>query len=115
MNNEYIDRSLAVYEEWEDKGIGIDFLKRQTRYAIEEATAKNLLMQAKLRESLKDVEPNDMEAIQAMKALGKLQRNWDELNKLYEEVTWREPLPWDEDYEAMENLITLVQKVRVIK
>jgi len=40
MKTEYIDRSLAVYEEWENKGIGIEFLKRQTRFAIEEATAK---------------------------------------------------------------------------
>ena len=43
-------------EEWKKTGDEIFALKRQTRFAIEEATAKNLLMQAKLRESLKDVE-----------------------------------------------------------
>ena len=112
MKNEYIDRSLTSVGEWKTSGDEVFALKRQTRFAIEEATAKNLLIQAKLRESLKDVEPNDMEALQAMKALGKLQRNWDELNELYEQVTWRTPMRWDEDYEAMENLIALVQKVR---
>lgn len=112
MKNEYIDRSLTSLEEWKASGDEIFALKRQTRFAIEEATAKNLLIQAKLRESLKDVEPNDMEALQAMKALGKLQRNWYELNELYEQVTWRTPMRWDENYEAMENLIALVQKVR---
>ena len=101
-----------VIEEFEDEEVRIEALKIQTRMAIEEATAKNLLMQAKLRESLKDVEPNDMEAIQAMKALCDLQRNWDELNELYEEVTWRPPIRWDEHYEAMQTLIKMVQKVR---
>ena len=112
MKNEYIDRSLAVYEEWEDKGIGIDFLKRQTRFAIEEATAKNLLTQAKLRQSLMNEEPDSIEYSEISKTLSKLRINWGELNQLYRETSWRPPLPWDEDYEAMENLITLVQKVR---
>ena len=115
MSNDYIDRSLTSVEEWKKSGDEIFALKRQTRFAIEEATAKNLLMQAKLRESLKDVEPNDMEAIQAMKALCDLQRNWDELNELYEEVTWRPPMRWDEDYEAMEQLIEIVQRIKGIK
>ena len=112
MKNEYIDRSITSVKEWKASGDEIFALKRQTRYAIEEATAKNLLIQANLRESLKDVKQNDMQAIQAMKALGELQRNWDELNELYEEVTWRTPMRWDEDYEAMERLVVLVQKVR---
>ena len=77
MSNDYINRSITSVEEWKKSGYEIFALKRQTRFAIEEATAKNLFMQAKLRESLKDVEPNDMEAIQAMKALCDLQRNWD--------------------------------------
>ena len=115
MHNEYTDRSLTSVEQWKASGDEVFALKRQTRYAIEEATAKNLLIQAKLRESLKDIEPNDMEAIQAMKALGELQRNWDELNELYEEASWRPPSPWDEDYELMRLLIVLVQKVRGIK
>lgn len=110
-----MDRSITSVEEWKKSGDEIFALKRQTRFAIEEATANNLLMQAKLRESLKDVEPSAIEAIQAMKALRDLQRNWDELNELYEEVTWRPPMPWDEDYEAMDTLIALVQKVRGIK
>ena len=112
MKTDYIDRSMMVIEEFEDEAVRIEALKIQTRMAIEEATAKNLFMQAKLRESLKDVEPNDMEAIQAMKALCDLQRNWDQLNNLYEEVTWRPPMPWDEDYEAMEQLMAIVQQVR---
>ncbi len=112
MSNDYIDRSITSVEEWRKSGDEIFALKRQTRFAIEEATAKNLLMQAKLRESLKDVGPNDMEAIKAMKALCNLQRNWDELNELYEEVTWRPPMRWDEDYESMEQLIAIVQKIK---
>lgn len=110
-----MDRSITSVEEWKKTGDEIFALKRQTRFAIEEATAKNLLMQAKLRETLKDVEPNDMEAIQAMKALCDLQRNWDELNALYEEVTWKSPMRWDKDYEAMEHLIAIVQKIKGIK
>ena len=112
MKNEYIDRSLAVYEEWKDKGMGIDFLKRQTRYAIEEATAKNLISQAKLQQALENEEQGSIEYKKIDRTLAKLQTNWGELNYLYNEVSWREPLPWDEDYEAMENLIALVQKVR---
>ena len=115
MSNDYIDRSLTSVEEWKKSGDEIFALKRQTRFAIEEATAKNLLIQAKLRESLKDVEPNDMEAIQAMNALCDLQRNWGELNELYEEVTWRPPMRWDEHYEAVEQLIAIVQKIKGIK
>ena len=112
MCNDFIDRSITSVEEWKKSGDEIFALKRQTRFAIEEATARNLLMQAKLRESLKVVEPNDIKTIQVMKALCDLQGNWDELNELYEEVTWRLPMRWDEDYEAMENLIALVQKIK---
>ena len=112
MKTEYIDRSLSSVEQWKTSGDEVFALKRQTRFAIEEATARNLLIQAKLRESLKDVEPNDIKAIQAMKALGELQRNWDELNGLYEEASWKPPSPWDDDYELMRQLIALGQTVR---
>ena len=53
-----------------------------------------------------------MEAIQAKKALRHLQSNWEELNELYEEVTWRPPLPWDDGYELMRQLLLLVEKVK---
>ncbi len=112
MSNAYIDRSVTSVEEWKKSGDEIFALKRQTIFAIEEATAKNLLKQARLRESLKDLKPNDMETIQAKKALRHLQRNWDELNELYEEVTWRPPLPWDDGYELMRQLLLLVEKVK---
>ena len=69
MCNDFIDRSITSVEEWKKSGDEIFALKRQTRFAIEEATARNLLMQAKLRESLKVVEPNDIKTIQVMKAL----------------------------------------------
>lgn len=111
-SNEYIDRSLTSVEEWKKTGDEIFALKRQTIFGIQEATAKNLLKQARLRASLKDLESNGMEAIQAKKALRHLQRNWEELNELYEEVTWRPPLPWDDGYELMRQLLLLVEKVK---
>ena len=96
MKNAYIDRSLTTVEEWKANGDELFALERQTRYAIEEATAKNLLIQAKLRESLKEIEPQDAEAIEIEKAIDALKKNWQELNKLYEQISWRPPQPWEE-------------------
>ena len=96
MKNAYVDRSLTTVEEWKACGYGLFALERQTRYAIEEATAKNLLIQAKLRESLKEIEPQSTEAIQIEKAIEALKKSWQELNKLYEVIFWRPPLPWEE-------------------
>ena len=96
MSNAYIDRSVTSVEEWKKSGDEIFALKRQTKFAIEEATAKNLLMQAKFRELLKDVDPKDAEAIEIEKAIDALKKNWQELNKLYEEISWRPPQPWEE-------------------
>ena len=53
MNNEYIDRSRTVLKELRDEEMVIDVLKAQTRRAIEEATAKNLLTEARLNKRLR--------------------------------------------------------------
>ena len=48
MRNEYINRSRVSVDEFEDEKLRIGTLKAQTGWAIDEATAKNLLAQAKL-------------------------------------------------------------------
>ena len=114
MKNDYIDRSSVALDEFVDEDLRINVIRRQTGKAIDEATAKNLLSQAKLNNALTKVVPGSPECLDILKTLSDLYRNWEELNNLREEVYWN-PQPWDEKYEAMENLIDLVQKVRGIK
>ena len=52
MSNEYTDRSRVVYDELENEEMHLGVLKAQTGWAIDEATAKNLLSQAKLKKAL---------------------------------------------------------------
>ena len=113
MSYEYIDRSSVALDEFEDEDLRISMLKRQTGKAIDEATAKLLLTQAKLNKALTKLVPGSPECLNILRTLTDLYKNWEELNNLKEEVFWN-PQPWDEKYEAMENLITLVQKVRGI-
>ena len=114
MSYEYIDRSSVALDEFEDEDLRISMLKRQTGKAIDEATAKLLLTQAKLNKALTKLVPGSPECLNILRTLTDLYKNWEELNNLKEEVYWN-PQPWDEKYEAMEHLIALVQKVRVIK
>ena len=114
MNYDYVDRSEVVLDEFEDEDLRIYIIKRQTGKAIDEATAKNLLTQAKLNNALTKVVPGSPECLDILRTLTDLHKNWEELNNLREEVYWN-PQPWDEKYEAMEHLIALVQKVRGIK
>ena len=114
MNYDYVDRSEVVLDEFEDEDLRINIIKRQTGKAIDEATAKNLLTQAKLNNALTKVVPGSPECLDILRTLTKLYRNWEELNDLKRDVFWN-PQPWDEEYEAMEHLIALVQKVRGIK
>ena len=114
MKTDYIDRSSVPLDEFVDEDLRIRVLKGQTGKAIDEVTAKNLLTQAKLNNALTKVVPGSPECLDILMALSDLYKNWEELNNLKEEVFWN-PQPWDEKYEAMENLITLVQKVRGIK
>ena len=48
MSYKYIDRSSVALDEFEDEDLRISMLKRQTGKAIDEATAKLLLMAVKL-------------------------------------------------------------------
>ena len=114
MKNDYIDRSSVALDEFVDEDLRINVIRRQTGKAIDEATAKNLLTQAKLNNALTKVVPGSPECLDILRTLTDLYKNWEELNNLKEEVYWN-PQPWDEKYEAMENLIALVQKVRGIK
>ena len=114
MKNDYIDRSSVALDEFVDEDLRINVIRRQTGKAIDEATAKNLLTQAKLNNALSKVVPGSPECLDILRTLTDLYKNWEELNNLKEEV-FRNPQPWDEKYEAMEHLIALVQKVRVIK
>ena len=114
MNYEYTDRSSVALDEFVDEDLSISMLKRQTGKAIDEATAKLLLTQAKLNNALTKLVPGSQECLNILRTLTDLYKNWEELNNLKEEVYWN-PQPWDEKYEAMEHLIALVQKVRVIK
>ena len=114
MKNDYIDRSSVALDEFEDEDLRIRVLKGQIGKAIDEATAKNLLTQVKLNNALTKVVPGSPECHDILRTLTDLYKNWEELNNLKEEVFWN-PQPWDEKYEAMENLIALVQRVRGIK
>ena len=111
MRNEYINRSRVSVDEFEDEELRIGTLKAQTGWAIDEATAKNLLSQAKLNNALTKVVPGSPECLDILRTMTKLYRNWEELNDLKRDVFWN-PQPWDEEYEAMEHLIAFVQKVR---
>ena len=114
MKTDYIDRSRVVFNELEDEDLRLVVLKAQTKWAIDEATAKNLLSQAKLKKALVNAELDSIEYKKIDKALNELRINWEELNNLKRDSSWN-PQPWDEDYEAMLHLIALVQKVRGIK
>ena len=98
MKTEYIDRSMMVIEEFEDEEVRIEALKIQTRMAIEEATAKNLVSQTKLRKALENAEPDSADHKSIDETLAELRTNWEELNQLYRETSWMEALLWDEDY-----------------
>ena len=98
MKIDYIDRSMMVIEEFEDEEIRIEALKIQTRRAIDEATAKNLVSQTKLRKALENAEPDSFEYKKIDETLAELRTNWEELNQLYRETSWMEALLWDEDY-----------------
>tara|TARA_Y100000996_G_scaffold153580_1_gene118237 strand:+ start:518 stop:814 length:297 start_codon:yes stop_codon:yes gene_type:complete len=98
MKTNYIDRSMMAIEEFEDEEVRIEALKIQTRMAIEEATAKNLVSQTKLRKALENAEPDSAEYKNIDETLAELRTNWEELNHLYRETSWMEALLWDEDY-----------------
>ena len=114
MKNFYLNWSKAVNDESDDEEMRIGTLKAQTGWAIDEATAKNLLSQARLKKALENEEPDSVEYKKIDKALKELRVNWGELNYLKKTTFWN-PQPWDGDWEAMELLIALVQKVRGIK
>ena len=111
MKNDYIDRSSVALDEFVDEDLRINVIRRQTGKAIDEATAKNLLSQAKLNNALTKVVPGSPECLDILRTMTDLYKNWEELNDLKRDVFWN-PQPWDEKYEAMEHLIALVQKVR---
>ena len=113
MSYEYTDRSRVDYDEL-DEDLRIRVLKGQTGRAIDEATAKNLVSEAKLKKALENEVPDSVEYKRIDKALKELRINWGELNDLKKTTFWN-PKPWDNDWEFMELLIALVQKVRGIK
>lgn len=98
MKIDYIDRSMMVIEEFEDEAVRIEALKIQTRRAIDEATAKNLVSQTKLRKALENAKPDSAKYKNIDETLAELRTNWEELNQLYRETSWMEALLWDEDY-----------------
>ncbi|MDA9736519.1 hypothetical protein N9V12_02165 [Gammaproteobacteria bacterium] len=114
MNYEYTDRSRLIYDELKDEKMRIGVLKDQTLRAVDEATAKILLSRLKLQRALENLERNSVEYKKIDKALKRLRIVWGELNMLKRD-TYRKPMRFDEDYETMDQLIALVQKVRGIK
>jgi len=111
MNYDYTDRSRLICDELKDEEMRISVLKDQTLRAVDEATAKNLLSQVKLKRALENAELNSVEYKKIDRALERLRIVWGELNMLKRD-TYRNPIRFDEDYDAMEQLIALVQKVR---
>ena len=114
MKNFYLNWSKVVNDESDDEEMRIGTLKAQTGWAIDEATAKNLLSQAKLKKALENEVPDSVEYKKINKALKELRTNWRELNYLKKATFWN-PKPWDDEWEFMEHLIAMVQKVRGIK
>ena len=114
MSYEYKNRSRVVYEAIDDEEMRIGTLKAQTGWAIDEATAKNLVSEAKLKKALENEVPDSVEYKKIDEALKDLRINWGELNYLKKATFWN-PQPWDGDWGKMELLIALVQKVRGIK
>ena len=114
MKNFYQNWSKVVNDESVDEEMRIGTLKAQTGWAIDEATAKNLLSQAKLKKALENEVPDSVEYKKIGKALKELRTNWRELNYLKKDTFWN-PQPWDDDWEFMEHLIALVQKVRGVQ
>ena len=86
MSYEYIDRSSVALDEFEDEDLRINMLKRHTGKAIDEATAKLLLTQAKLNNALTKLVPGSPECLNILRTLTDLYKNWEELNNLKEEV-----------------------------
>ena len=86
MSYEYIDRSSVALDEFEDEDLRISMLKRQTGKAIDEATAKLLLTQAKLNKALTKLVPGSPECLNILRTLTDLYKNWEELNNLKEEA-----------------------------
>lgn len=82
MKKEYLDRSRIVFRELENEEMRIDVLNYQTRQAVDEATAKNLVSQYKLHKALEKAEPNGSCYNKIVKALVSLTTNWEELNSL---------------------------------
>ena len=60
MNYDYTDRSRLIYDELKDEEMRISVLKDQTLRAVDEATAKNLLSQVKLKRALENAELNSV-------------------------------------------------------
>ena len=111
MSNAYTNRTLLSCKDFDTEEGAIEYLKIETKRAIEEATAKNLLSQAKLKKALENEVPDSVEYKKIGKALKELRTNWRELNYLKKATFWN-PKPWDDDWEFMEHLIALVQKIR---
>ena len=76
MSNEYKNRSRVVYDAMDDEEMRIGTLKAQTGWAIDEATAKNLLSQVKLHRALENLERNSVEYKKIDKALKRLRIVW---------------------------------------
>ena len=115
MSYDYVDRSRLSYEDFDTEEVAIEYLKIETKRVIEEATAKNLLTQAKLRQNLTTLVPGSPECLYLLKTLTKLHENWEELIELYKQSSFIPALGWEEyytDYDAMWDLIDLIQKVR---
>ena len=115
MNNAYADRSRLSFKDFDTEEGAIEYLKIETTRVIEEATAKNLLTQAKLRQNLKTLIPGSPECLYLLKTLRKLHENWEELIELYKQSSFIPALGWNEDYtdyDAMWDLIDLVERFR---
>ena len=97
MNNSYANRSLLSYKDFDTEEVAIEYLKIETKRVIEEATAKNLLTQAKLRQNLTTLVPGSSECLYLLKTLTKLHENWEELIELYKQSSFIPALGWDED------------------
>ena len=91
----------------------IGSLNAQTGYAIDEATAKNLLTQAKLNNALTKVVPGSPECLDILRTLTKLYRNWEELNDLKRDVFWYQFALYSFNINCYRNLLFRLEIIKL--
>ena len=91
-NNNYAKRMFNHDKlEKEQEGLGLAVLNYESSLQVDEVTAKVLLVQAKLRKSLKKLEEGSTEYKKLQASYEDSKKSFQELNKLKDEILKRKP------------------------